>query len=71
MKFQAHDKVRLTEDHQVLHLVEIFKAGETGTLTKLYRIQDGEEIWQMVLDRSTFTFLAVPHTKLEKVEVKS
>lgn len=67
MHFQREDKVRLTEDVHVLHMAESVKKGETGTLTKLYRVQEDLEIWRMVVDRPIYTFIAVPHTKIEKI----
>jgi hypothetical protein len=70
MKLKRDDKVRLTDDCPQLHLPESMtpKKGEIGRITKLYRVQDGLEIYQVVLDGPGYKFLAAPHTKLEKIE---
>lgn len=65
--FKKGDKVRLLKDQTVLHTPEIFKAGETGTLGRLYRVQEGLEIWHLVLDRPGYVFIAVAHTNIERV----
>ena len=65
-------RVRLTKDHKELRFVETFRAGEVGTLGQRYRVQDGVEIWQVVLEerrawqgRLIPVILAVPHTDME------
>lgn len=70
MKFKRDDVVRLTEDCPQLHLPDPMtpKKGETGVVNKLYRVQDGLEIYQVVLHRSQYTFIAAPHTKMEMIE---
>ena len=66
-------RVRLTKDHRELRFVETFKAGEIGQLGQRYRIQDGVEIWQVILEtrrpwqgRLIPVILAVPHTDMEE-----
>ena len=66
--FKTGDKVRLLRDQKALHTgPEIFKAGETGTLGEMYRIQDGFEVWHLVLDRPGYVFIAVAHPNIEKI----
>ncbi len=69
MKFKQDDKVRLTVDCAQLHLPDPLtpKKGETGRVAKLYRVQDGLEIYNVVLDRPTYAFAAVAHTQMEKI----
>ena len=49
--FSKGDRVRLTKDTRDIRMPWLFEAGETGTLGRLYRIQDGVEVWQCYLDK--------------------
>lgn len=49
--FKSEDRVRLKKDCSDLVHPEVFKAGETGYLRRLYRTQDGIEFWSMILDK--------------------
>lgn len=67
MKFQRDDKVRLTADCPQVHTPFTPKKGETGRIGRLYRVQDGLEIYQVILDRPEYTFAAIAHTQMEKL----
>jgi hypothetical protein len=50
--FAQGQRVRLTKDCQDLaHGDQVFKTGEAGTLGRRYRIQDGIQVWEMILDK--------------------
>src|SRR5882672_3666234 len=50
--FGRGDRVVLAHDCKDLaHGPEVFKKGETGTLGKRYRVQDGIEVWELILDK--------------------
>lgn len=75
--FHRGDKVRLTKDTRDIRMPWLFEAGETGTLGKLYRVQDGVEVWQCYLDKKrefaapipglSQPIIAVFHTDIEKL----
>lgn len=72
--FAKGDRVRLVNDCRDLRHVEVFKTGETGTLGQRYRVEQGTEIWELILDtKRTFVGkpitirIAVAHTDLEQL----
>lgn len=44
------DRIRLTKDSRDIRFPETFRKGEVGALGQLYRVQDGVEIWEVILD---------------------
>jgi len=69
--FTKGDRVRLIKDHKELRFVEAFKAGKICYLNHLYRIQDGIEIWSVMIEVkicgiSRQVNISVPHTSMEK-----
>ena len=69
MQFARGDKIRLTQDCAQIHLPDPLtpKEGETGRVARLYRVQDGLEIYEVILDRGDYTFAAITHTQMEKL----
>lgn len=75
--FKKGERVRLIKDCRDLsHGDEVFKIGEVGTLGKRYRIQDGLQVWELILDKTHTigessnpipTRITVVHTSIEKV----
>jgi hypothetical protein len=49
--FTRGDKVRLTKDSRDIRFPWTFEKGETGVLGRRYRIQDGVEVWELILDK--------------------
>lgn len=70
MKFKKDDRVRLLTDCRQLHLPEPLtpRKGETGRVARLYRVQDGLEIYQVWLDRADPAFMAATHLQMELIQ---
>lgn len=59
--FKKGDRVRLIRDcRDFNHGETVFRVGELGTLDRLYRVQDGWEIWSLILDRTETLFSGGP-----------
>lgn len=71
--FYKGDKVTLTQDCRDVRFPQTFKKGETGVLGRRYRVQDGIEVWELILDSKHSGFLggqlriAVFHIHIEKL----
>lgn len=74
--FGSGDRVVLAHDCKDLaHGPEVFKKGETGTLGRRYRVQDGIEVWELILDKKRpfgasgeITLrVCVDHTSIERL----
>lgn len=65
---QVDDRVELTEDVRDLTFAWPVPAGSRGRLMRLYRIQDGIEVWGVWLERpiGNKVLLGAPHTSLRR-----